>query len=216
MQIRCALSPSSLLAAPCLSLAGPVVSNIKPSYTKVDTGIISNRYAKALLRFACEQGDEDKVYAEMAQAAKSFIDVPTLQAAVQNPVLTAEQLAKLLLTAACGEQKPTATLSKFVSLLVSKGRANIMLFVAHAYGTLYRAHKQIVQTKLIVPAPLSKDNVERMRNLLASFTDAKHVEFQVREDPSLLGGFVLEYDTYRMDASVKAQLARIKRQLAAN
>ena len=46
--------------------------------------------------------------------------------------------------------------------------------------------------------------------------DAKHVEFQVREDPSLLGGFVLEYDTYRMDASVKAQLARIKRQLAAN
>ena len=103
MQISCAWSPSSLLAAPCLSLAGPVVSTIKPSYTKVDTGIISNRYAKALLRFACEQGDEDKVYAEMAQAAKSFIDVPTLQAAVQNPVLTAEQLAKLLLTSACGE-----------------------------------------------------------------------------------------------------------------
>jgi len=31
--------------------------------------------------------------------------------------------------------------------------------------------------------------------------------------PELIGGFVLEYDTYRMDASVKSQLNTILSQL---
>ena len=32
------------------------------------------------------------------------------------------------------------------------------------------------------------------------------LEFETQVDPDIIGGFVLEYDTYRMDASVKSRL----------
>jgi F-type H+-transporting ATPase subunit delta len=35
------------------------------------------------------------------------------------------------------------------------------------------------------------------------------VEFATEVNPDIIGGFILEYDTYRMDASVKAQLNNI-------
>ena len=39
------------------------------------------------------------------------------------------------------------------------------------------------------------------------------VEFNTEVDPDILGGFILEYDTYRMDASVKSKLNSILVQL---
>jgi F-type H+-transporting ATPase subunit delta len=39
------------------------------------------------------------------------------------------------------------------------------------------------------------------------------VEFKTEVNPDLIGGFILEYDTYRMDASVKTKLNNILTQL---
>ena len=35
------------------------------------------------------------------------------------------------------------------------------------------------------------------------------VEFETEVNPDIIGGFILEYDTFRMDASVKAKLNSI-------
>ncbi|MBR5928383.1 MAG: F0F1 ATP synthase subunit delta, partial [Prevotella sp.] len=40
------------------------------------------------------------------------------------------------------------------------------------------------------------------------------VEFESEVDPDIIGGFILEYDTYRMDASVKTKLNSILTQLS--
>ncbi|MBN2914524.1 MAG: F0F1 ATP synthase subunit delta, partial [Prevotella sp.] len=37
--------------------------------------------------------------------------------------------------------------------------------------------------------------------------------FKTEVNPELIGGFILEYDTYRMDASVKTKLNNILTQL---
>ena len=104
----------------------------------MDLGIISTRYANALLLFAEEKGETKQVYQETTTLAHSFLAVPALQQAMTNPVLSVECKSRLLLTAACGEQQPSASLKRFVQLVVNKARADIMLFVAHSYGTLYR------------------------------------------------------------------------------
>ena len=65
----------------------------------MDLGIIPMRYAKALLRFATEGHEEDRVYAEMTSLAQSFVKLPALQQAMINPVVTDEQKLQLLLTA---------------------------------------------------------------------------------------------------------------------
>ena len=80
----------------------------------MDLGIISMRYAKALLRFAEEHNEDKQVYDETAQLAETYLTVPALQQAMLNPVLTDAQKEKLLLTAACGKATPSASLAQFV------------------------------------------------------------------------------------------------------
>lgn len=50
-------------------------------------GVISMRYAKALLAYADEKGTEDTVYEEAGILADSFSRIPELRQALDNPVL---------------------------------------------------------------------------------------------------------------------------------
>ena len=47
-----------------------------------------------------------------------------------------------------------------------------------------------------------------MRQMVQSRTQGI-VEFETEVNPDIVGGFILEYDTYRMDASVKSKLNSI-------
>jgi len=47
-----------------------------------------------------------------------------------------------------------------------------------------------------------------MRQMVESRTKGT-VEFESEVNPDIIGGFILEYDTYRMDASVKSKLNSI-------
>ena len=173
----------------------------------MDLGIISTRYANALLLFAEEKGETKQVYQETTTLAHSFLAVPALQQAMTNPVLSVECKSRLLLTAACGEQQPSASLKRFVQLVVNKARADIMLFVAHSYGTLYRKKEHMITARLVVP-----NLKEKLQQMVENRAHCK-VDFKVDEDASIEGGFILEYDTYKLDASVRTQLSKIKREL---
>ena len=48
----------------------------------MDIGIVSIRYAKALLQFAMENHEEDGVYREMSAMADVFMKLPALQKAL--------------------------------------------------------------------------------------------------------------------------------------
>ena len=50
-------------------------------------GVISMRYAKALLAYADEKGTEDTVYEEAGILADSFSRIPELRQALDNPCL---------------------------------------------------------------------------------------------------------------------------------
>ena len=179
----------------------------------MDLGIISMRYAKALLKFAAEHKEEERVYAEMGNVTAAFAKVEALQHALLNPVLTDAQREQLLATAAGSEKDLTATTRRFIHLVVTKGRADMMQLIARSYGTLYRRERHIIEGSLTVPVSLTPELTERLRSIVEKRTDWR-VDFSVKEDKELLGGFVLQYDTYRLDASVKTQLQKMKRELA--
>lgn len=177
----------------------------------MNLGIVSMRYAKALLRFAVENKEDEIVYEETAAMARAFRTTHDLQMAMQNPVVSLAQ-KKRLLAAACATEKLSGTLSKFISLVVDKGRANVMLFISHSYGDLYRSSKHITEASLVVASPIPEDLVDRLRAVVEKRTN-NSILFKVSENAALEGGFILEYGTYRLDASVRTQLQRLKRNL---
>ena len=96
--------------------------------------------------------------------------------------------------------------------MLKESRESVMQFIANSYITLYRQQKNITRGKLTTAVPVSDAMEQKMRKMVESRTNGT-VEFSTEVDPDIIGGFVLEYDTYRLDTSVKAQLNKILKQL---
>ena len=54
----------------------------------MDVGILSMRYAKAMIEYAQEKGIEDRIYQEFLTLSHSFWALPGLYEALENPVIT--------------------------------------------------------------------------------------------------------------------------------
>ena len=174
----------------------------------MDIGVISVRYARALLRSATDAKIEDAVYTEMQQLAKSYVDVPQLRFTIDNPMLSKDKKEMLLLTAV--GSKPSDLTKTFIQLVLKEDRESVMQFIANSYVTLYlyRQQKNVIRGRLITAAAVSAATEQKMRQMVESKTNGT-VEFETEVNPDIIGGFILEYDSYRMDASVKTKLNSI-------
>ena len=172
----------------------------------MDIGVISVRYARALLKSATDQKVEDAVYQDMQLLANSYAKVPQLRQTIDNPMLSKDKKEAVLLTAVGGE--PTALTKAFIGLVLKEDREPVMQFIANSYVTLYRQQKNVIRGRLITAARVSAQTEQKMRQMVESKTNGT-VEFETEVNPDIIGGFILEYDTYRMDASVKAKLNNI-------
>lgn len=178
----------------------------------MDIGVISVRYARALLKSATDAAIEQKVYGEMQLLLKSYIEVPQLRHTIDNPMLAKEQKQALLETAAGGSGASSLTKS-FIGLVLKEDRENMVQFMAASYLTLYRKQKNIIRGKLTTAVAVTSVMEQKMRQMVEGKTQGT-VEFETEVNPDIIGGFVLEYDTYRMDASVRAKLNAILTQLS--
>ena len=176
----------------------------------MDLGVISVRYARALLKSSAEAKLEDEVYHEMQTLAKSYISVPELRFTIDNPMLAKDKKEDILITA-CGG-KVTDLTASFIKLVLGEDRENTLQFMANSYITLYRQQKNITRGKLTTAAVVSAATEQKMKQMVESKTNGT-VEFETEVEPDIIGGFILEYDTYRMDASVKSKLNGILTQL---
>ncbi|MBR1400731.1 MAG: F0F1 ATP synthase subunit delta [Prevotella sp.] len=172
----------------------------------MDIGVISVRYARALLKSATELKLESAVYNDMQTLAESYVRVPLLRFTIDNPMLAKDTKEQLLCTA-CGENRTEVT-DRFISLVLKEDRESIMQFMANSYITLYRQQKNVIRGRLITATAVSPETEQRMRKMVESRTNG-NVEFETEVNPDIIGGFILEYDTYRMDASVKNKLHSI-------
>ena len=172
----------------------------------MDLGVISVRYARALLKGALAEKQEDELYKEMQILYKSYLEVSELRTTIDNPMLAKEKKQKVL-EIACDDDITNLT-KRFIDLVLKKDREFALQFMAASYITLYRKFKNITRGKLITAADVSLETVEKMKRMVENRTRGT-VEFNTEVDKELIGGFVLEYDDYRMNASVKSKLRRI-------
>lgn len=149
----------------------------------MNTGIISSRYAKALLKLVDETGNGESVYNQVRQV-------------LRNP-----------------DEMPSAwepELRKFVSLLVRNKRVDYVKYIFHTFLDMYndsRGRKTATLTTA-VPAPYLE---ERLKALLEDKFGGE-VLLETSLDPGLIGGFVLMVDDRMLDASVARQIEEIRGQ----
>jgi F-type H+-transporting ATPase subunit delta len=176
----------------------------------MNTGKISARYAKALFLFATENKKEDEVYENVKILSNSFKQVPEFSETLENPTISKEKKRELLITAAGTEV--CTEFSRFIDLVIEHKREEYFRSICLVFQDMYRKNKNIITSKLITAVPVTPEEEERMRQTVQSVTQGK-IEFEKEIDPDILGGFVLNVETYQLDASLKSQLQTIKNDL---
>lgn len=89
----------------------------------MNTGVVSMRYARALLAYAKGQKVEDRVYEEVKTLAANYVNVPDLRRAIENPVLDAKRKCELLREASGGKEV-SEELMRFFALVLDERREN--------------------------------------------------------------------------------------------
>ena len=163
----------------------------------MNTGMIPVRYAKALLEFAYEKKCAEQVYAEMSAVAGSFEREHALRRVLDNPVLPVDKKTELIRTAGGG--RTSEVFDRFVWLVLHNRRERYLQSISLMYLDLYRKLNRISTGRLETAVPVTPE------------TNGK-VELKTSVRPELLGGFVFEMDSERLDASIATQLRNIKKQ----
>ena len=123
----------------------------------MDIGIVSMRYAKALMEYAKSTGTEDRLYTEMRTLSRSFRKHPDLRAALENPVLPVQEKFSLICTAAVGDAPVGQELSRFVTLILKNRREAFLQYICLSYLDLYRKSRHIGVAKLTTAVPVSRE-----------------------------------------------------------
>lgn len=175
----------------------------------MNTGMIPSRYAKALYEYAGEKSATERVYGEMQRLAGSFAAEPALRRALDNPVLTPEQKSGLVYNAAGGD--PSDELKRFVKLVLSHKRMQLLHRMALDYMALYRRAHNISTGELQTAVAVDETTEQRLKEWIVSRTHGT-VELRTLVRPDILGGFIFEMNSMRLDASVATQLREIREQ----
>ncbi len=173
----------------------------------MNNGLIATRYATALLEFANQSNFQEQVYLEAKAVIKSFFDFVTLRKTIDNPLLSSSEKKKLILNAAGG--KVSKPFEKFVNLLMEKNREVHLQLIMLKYVDLYRKQKNIHSGRLITATSIDVSIENRLLKMIEVETGGK-VEIEKIIDKDIIGGFMLEVDFVRWDASISGQLKRIK------
>lgn len=175
----------------------------------MDQGLIPKRYAKALYLVAKQNGNDANLYKQMQSLTRAFAASPALNTTMQNPFISDADKAQLIYTA-CGASAADKAISDFVKLLEQNHRIGIVRDIAAAYQQIYREANDIYQVKVVSAAPLSAQEEARLKALILSHLNGGSMEYSVAVDPELIGGFVVNIDNERLDASVRNELKQLR------
>ncbi len=176
----------------------------------MESGIVSVRYARALIKVSLVSFQEEQVYTEMITLVNNLSHIPQLRRIIENPMVSITEKTELVISA-CGIETSKLT-QKFISLILQEGREKDILSIATSYIKLYQQHKNIIKGKLTTAVPISQETKNKFSSKIKERTNGI-VELCTDINPDIIGGFVLEYDTYSMDASMKKKLNFIETEL---
>ena|ERR1700676_2129712 len=175
---------------------------------------LAGRYAKSIIDLALEKGQLEEVYKDiqylndLIRASSEFVTI------LKSPVIPGDKKQKVLEALTAGHIGQLTT--SFIRLLINKGRERFLPEIVYAFIEQYKVFKGIHTVILTTAIPVS-DNVKKsIVDKIRQSGDMKEVELESLIQENIIGGFILEVDGRRVDASIAYDLANIKKQFSNN
>jgi F-type H+-transporting ATPase subunit delta len=166
-------------------------------------------YASALFESAQGQGRLAEVREELGDFLASAESVPELGALLENPEVGGPMKAEVLRDLLGDADE---LVRNFLLLVVEKGRAGELPEIAREFDQLVARAEGRLEVELTTAVELTDDEATDILRQIES-ASGRRIEATRSVDPDLIGGFILQAGTFRVDASVRGRLDRLRHQL---
>lgn len=171
---------------------------------------VSIRYARALLIAADNTDQIELLTGEVDGLRRALSGSDDLVAFLGNPTIEVNRKKQVLEQMFADKLSPM--MWRFTNLLVEKRREPLFGDILDATHALLDERAGRVRASIRTAQPLADTQQERLREQLAKIT-GKEVSLAVEDDPSLVAGFVARVGDTVYDASLRAQLERLRNRL---
>src|SRR5829696_2411372 len=184
----------------------PVAQNGSQAETMVSG--VAGRYASALFELARDQRAVDAVAGDLDRFDALIRESPDLQRLVRSPVFTAEEQGKAV--GAILDQAGIGGLAgNFIRLVTTNRRLFALPDMIRAYRKLVAGAKGIVRAEVRLAEPPSDRVLNDIKAALREVANAE-VDVDVKVDPNLIGGMVVQMGSRMVDASLRTRLNAIR------
>jgi len=145
----------------------------------------------------------------LADFAQAVEESPELRRVLRNPQIESSKKAEILADLA-GDDDPL--FKNFLMLVAEKGRAGEIEEIAREFERLMALEERRLTVELTTARELTDAEATAIVDQIEQAAGRK-VEASRTVDPDLLGGIVLQAGSYRVDASVRGRLERLRQEL---
>ena len=166
-------------------------------------------YASALFEAAQEQDRLAAVREDLGDFLAAAESVPELGALLENPEVDSETKANVIRDLLADADE---LVRNFLLLVVEKGRAAELPEISREFDQLVARAEGRLEVELTTAVELTDDEASDILRQIES-ASGRRIEATRGVDPDLIGGFILQAGTFRVDASVRGRLDRLRHQL---
>ena len=175
---------------------------------------VANRYSKALMDLAVETRQVETIRKDIEMIREATTG--ELDQVLLSPIIANEKKVKIFTAIFSGKISPLT--ESFFNLVFTKGREIVLRDILIEFNDEYRRMQGVKILKLTTAMTLSEGLKADLKSKFESLPRYKGIKMEVVEkvDESILGGFLAQVDDQLFDASIRRDLAVIKKQFVEN
>jgi F-type H+-transporting ATPase subunit delta len=169
---------------------------------------MAGRYATALYELADESKSVDAVLTDLQRFEDLVSSSEDLRRLVKSPVFSAEEQLSAI-TAILDKTKLSGLAANFIKLAAKNRRLFAVDAMIRAFRAIVAKARGELTAKVTVAEPL---NDARLKDIKAALKDvtSQDVSVDVKVDPSIIGGIIVQLGSRMVDASLKTRLSAIQ------
>jgi len=180
---------------------------------------VSELYAKALLEFSIAENCIG-VMSKSVSILTLIVQTPELNEFLNDPFISRESKKKRLQavflhfrTLTCSRLSQVIELHPgsihFLFMLIDRNRIKVLKTIGEKFREMawnYYSFKTVVMTTAV---PIKAYTIAKYKVRIKELIGGKQIFFIQKVEPSLVGGYTLEIDSQRIDASIRGQLLQL-------
>jgi len=171
---------------------------------------IATVYARSLFEVAREKGNLDAVREQLGEFADALDGDQQMQVFFFSPYFSTQEKEEGL-DKVVTDGDPI--FQNFLKLLIEKHRMPAVFRVRRTFDALWREEHKLLPVEITSAVELDDGTVKQIGDRIGEQTDQK-IELSARVQPDILGGIVVRVGNSIIDASIRARLEQLRKQVA--